>query len=179
MRAFDGVAQSEYCGFGGKALAPLVFRKTPADFHFRSAIEFERLQAAVADNAAVGFAKQFPKAKPARTKMILLARKKLENLTVSSRTATVDVTHDVGVGKDRAGGCEVGGRPWSEPEAFGFEVMIHSTDSNSLVKNSTVDFFATMRPPRKETADSSSDAGRILARNDGSWPDERAACLAA
>lgn len=127
MRVFDGVAQSNARGFGGETAAPLVFRETPADLDFRNSVKFQRLQAAVADEAAVGFESQFPKAKAARAEMILLAQDRFADLIIGSRNSAIDVTHDVGVGENRTGRCEVSERPGSEPEAFGFEVMIHST----------------------------------------------------
>ncbi|MGC2253277.1 MAG: hypothetical protein WA563_01950, partial [Candidatus Acidiferrales bacterium] len=125
MRAGDGVVERDARRFSGEAAAPLVFCKAPADFYFGGAVEFERLQAAETDQAGFWPEQHLPKAKTARGEMFLLACDEFADLIVGQRMAPIDVTHDVGIGEDGAGGFEIGERPRSEPEAFGFEVMIH------------------------------------------------------
>src|SRR5215469_6710342 len=128
MRVFDRVLQCDAGCFRSKAAAPLILREAPADFHFGGAVELERLQTAEADEACLRLEQQLPKAKAARAKVILLARDELANLSVGARAAAANIPHHVGISENRAGGFEIGGRPFAEPEAIGFEMVRHWGD---------------------------------------------------
>ena len=117
--------QCNESGVGGEAAAPILFREAPADFNFGNAVEFKGLQAAVADEAAIGFLNQFPKAEAERSQMVLLTRDGFANLVVGARLTAIDVAHNVWIGEDGARGGEVIGFPGAQPKAFGFEMNLH------------------------------------------------------
>lgn len=125
MSVFYRVLQCNACGLGCEAAAPLIFHEAPADFYFRSTIKIQRLQTAEADETGLWLEQQFPKTETARVEMILLARDEFVNLIVGPRAAAANIPHHVGISEDRAAFFEVGGRPFGEPEAMGFEMVRH------------------------------------------------------